>query len=435
MGINGVNQQNYNYYNRGVNNNFTLTNSYANAPIFTGVNKTNIDSFQNSQAVVSKDGKDDGSIGFVGAVGNLFKGVGNFFKGMVCDENGKFSIGRTLTTLGIGAAIGIACTMLPAITIAGTAFSTLGLISTGFLGFAGLHAGSAAIDIMSAKTDAEAEQAWQSMGSALTEGGLAYLGYRASGGIFAKDIVPTTPSGSTPKIPKTEPLEPQKTPTPKIEPMNEPAKVEIVNNSSTNPHIVSEEPVVQEYLYHFTSENCYNSMLQEGKIKMSKDEFSSELNGIFMVDLPNFMQKWNNVSGIFDETVDIGVMLFGQASKKTGNIICLRIPTKNLDLSKVKIRSQKDLFKSLFNRGASKEEISRASTGDLITSRNTYHQHNEPIEYIVGQEIPMNQVEYVGKVNTKWIEEDLEPIEYKRHFSSSMQELFKGQIEESSIFF
>ena len=229
MGINGVNQQNYNYYNRGVNNNLTLTNSYANTPIFTGVNQTNIDSFKNSQAVTTKDGKDDGSIGSFGAVGNLFKGVGNFFKGMVCDESGKFSWTRTLTTIGIGAAIGVACTMLPAITIAGTAFSTLGLISAGFLGFAGLHAGSAAIDIMSAKTDAEAEQAWQSMGSALTEGGLAYLGYRASGGIFAKDVVPTTPSGSTPKTPKTEPT-------------IEPPKAETV--VETKP-IVSEAPIVK----------------------------------------------------------------------------------------------------------------------------------------------------------------------------------------------
>ena len=207
MGINGINQQNYTYYNRGVNNNFTLANSYANTPVFTGNNQTVIGDSFNNKTVIPKDGKGDGSIGFWGALKNMTKGIGNFFKGMVCDENGKFSIGRTLTTLAMGAAIGAACAFLPTIAIADTTFSTLGLISAGFMGFAVLHAGKSAIDIMSAKTYAEAEQAWQGMGSALTEGGLAYLGYRASGGIFAKDVVPITPKGSTPKAtPKAEPV-------------------------------------------------------------------------------------------------------------------------------------------------------------------------------------------------------------------------------------
>lgn len=265
MGINAVNSNNYNYYTRGVNNNFTLANSYANAPIFTGVNKTNIDSFQNSQTVVSKDGKDDGSIGFFGAVGNLFKGVGNFFKGMVCDESGKFSWTRTLTTIGIGTAIGVACTMLPAITIAGTAFSTLGLISAGFLGFAGLHAGSAAIDIMSAKTDAEAEQAWQNMGSALTEGGLAYLGYKASGGIMAKDTVAPTPSGSAPKTPKTPkttteeaPVEPTRTSAPKTEtPVEEP----VVTTSKAEP--VAEKPEINLKEFSNVDKETFKTLLKE----------------------------------------------------------------------------------------------------------------------------------------------------------------------------
>lgn len=244
MGINAVNSNNYNYYTRGVNNNFTLANSYANTPVFRGNNKTVVeDSFNNTQSKPAKDGKDDGSIGFWGALKNIVKGVGNFFKGMICDENGKFSFTRTLTTLAVGAAIGAACVFLPTIAIAGTAFSTLGLISAGFGAIAAYHVGSSAIDVMNAKTDAEAEQAWQGMGSALTEGGLAYLGYRASGGIFAKDVVPTTSVGPTPKTtPKTEPVvetEPIVT-TPKAEPVIEPEP--IVITPKTEP--VVEEPVV-----------------------------------------------------------------------------------------------------------------------------------------------------------------------------------------------
>ena len=45
-----------------------------------------------------EDGKDDGKISWKSKIKNFGKGIGNFFKGMVCDETGKFSIKRTLTT-------------------------------------------------------------------------------------------------------------------------------------------------------------------------------------------------------------------------------------------------------------------------------------------------------------------------------------------------
>ena len=122
------------------------------------------------------DGKDDGSIGFWGALKNTFKGVKNFFKGMVCDKEGNFSIGQCLKTVAIGAAIGAASILIPG---AGTA------IAIGALALAGKNVISAGYDIATAKTDAEAEEAWQNMGSGLTEGGLAYMGVKATGGFGA----------------------------------------------------------------------------------------------------------------------------------------------------------------------------------------------------------------------------------------------------------
>ena len=176
MGINGVNQQNYNYYNRGVNNNFTLNNSYANAPIFTGVNKTNIDSFQNSQAVTPKDGKDDGSIGFWGALKNIGKGVVKFFTNMFTDENGYFSLKQTAKTLGM---IGLitAATFIPVIgPLVLPALCTWGMVE------GGLNVAKGLTGAMTATTDAEAEQAWQNVGSGATEGALSYVGYKATKG-------------------------------------------------------------------------------------------------------------------------------------------------------------------------------------------------------------------------------------------------------------
>ena len=275
MGINGVNS-NYNHYNRNLYGyNYSLPqNSYNNSPFTVESNSAFIgDSFNSTRTSAPKDGKDDGSIGFSGAIKNLAKGVGNFFKGMVCDENGKFSLTKTLTTIAIGAAIGAACVCLPAITIAGTAFSTLGLISAGFMAFAGLHAGKSAIDIMEAQTDAEAEQAWQSMGSALTEGGLAYLGYRASGGIHAKNVSIKTPAKNTAAKPESaiEPpkveLKPEKPAAPVSEPIAEkpvsPAKTSSTGDAAP---IQSEE----EFLEVF--ERVKNAKTETGEPLWKYDE-------------------------------------------------------------------------------------------------------------------------------------------------------------------
>ncbi len=425
MGINGINQQNYTYYNRGVNNNFTLANSYANTPVFTGNNQTVIGDSFNNKTVTPKDGKDDGSIGFWGALKNMTKGIGNFFKGMVCDENGKFSIGRILTTLAMGAVIGAACAFLPTIAIAGTTFSTLGLISAGFMGFAVLHAGKSAIDIMSAKTDAEAEQAWQGMGSALTEGGLAYLGYRASGGIFAKDVVPTTPPGSTRKAtPNTETVinenavvtpkleiepvvnkpvvesvveEPFAT-TPKIEPVAEP----IVFNQDVQLPSHPGKHKVPRFLYHFTTPEGYESMMRTGKISASVDAFLDKP-AVFMVELDNLIKNWCNTIKIEDLNLELITGLLMNVGKSLGNkeIVLVKIPTSHINCNNLSVRSQKTFFMARADAFAKLEEYQSKDLHGKIpaTQSNLFKQRKEPIEYIYYDNIQTNSIEKVGSAD------------------------------------
>ena len=115
--------------------------------------------------------KDDGKIGFGKALLNVGKGVVNFFKGMVCDENGVSGT-QIAKTIGIGALIGAASFLIPG---AGAA------IALGFLGLGIGHTAKAAYDIVTAKTDAEDEQAWQNLGSGLTEATLAYVGCKKTG--------------------------------------------------------------------------------------------------------------------------------------------------------------------------------------------------------------------------------------------------------------
>lgn len=148
-----------------------------------------------------EDGVDDGSISAGNALKNIVKGVGNFFKGIFCDENGDFSLKNTLKTVLIGAGIAAACILAPEIVIAGTAFSTMGVISAGFMGLSAYHIGSAVAEAHEAKTDEEAEQAFQNIGTGMTEGALAFLGYKSAGKIARR--VPPKGTSAPPKSANT----------------------------------------------------------------------------------------------------------------------------------------------------------------------------------------------------------------------------------------
>lgn len=106
------------------------------------------------------DGKDDGKISWGKKLKNFGKGIGNFFKGMVCDENGKFSLKRTLTTVAVG--VGAV-----ALTVATGGAATPFLIAGG-ASLAAYQTGKGVYKACTAKTDREAEQAWQEIGSGTT---------------------------------------------------------------------------------------------------------------------------------------------------------------------------------------------------------------------------------------------------------------------------
>lgn len=112
------------------------------------------------QIPVSGDGIDDGKISWGSKLKNLAKGVGNFFKGMVCDEKGNFSIKRTLTTV----AVAVGAT---ALTIATGGAAAPFLVAAGAT-MGTIEVGKGAYKAFTAKTDAEAEAAWQTIGSGAT---------------------------------------------------------------------------------------------------------------------------------------------------------------------------------------------------------------------------------------------------------------------------
>ena len=182
MGINATNaQSNYleSLKNRQSQNSYTLPNGYVDTPVFyNNVQQTAVDSF-NNKTTTPADGKDDGSIGFFGALKNIGKGAVKFFTNMFTDENGDFSLKQTAKTLGM---IGLitAATFIPVVgPLVLPALCAYGMVE------GGLHVIKGVSNAMSATTDADAEQAWQDVGSGATEGVLSYVGYKQTGGFKA----------------------------------------------------------------------------------------------------------------------------------------------------------------------------------------------------------------------------------------------------------
>ena len=100
------------------------------------------------------DGKDDGKIGFWGALKNFGKGVLKTITSPFTDEKGNFSLWKTVKTVAIGAAIAAAGLTGVALA-AGVVFGAVGVAKAGY-------------KIATAKTDAEDAAAWQSLGGSAT---------------------------------------------------------------------------------------------------------------------------------------------------------------------------------------------------------------------------------------------------------------------------
>ena len=149
--VSGINAGYYNPYQKNMlEQTYYTPISQQNQTLFGGVETT-------AHRDNTADGKDDGSIGFGGALKNMAKGVLNFVTSPFTDESGNFSLGKTLKSVAIAGAfvLGNALTggALTPILLAGGALA------------GGIGAVKAGYNIATANTDAEAEAAWQSMGS------------------------------------------------------------------------------------------------------------------------------------------------------------------------------------------------------------------------------------------------------------------------------
>lgn len=124
-----------------------------------------------------EDGVDDGKISAMSKLKNFGKGCLKFITGMFTDEKGDFSIWQTLKTVGIITAA-VAVSVASAGTAAAPALAAAGValgVCTG-----GYKIVKGAINASKAKTDAEAEAAWQDMGLGATTLGVSVAGAKGA---------------------------------------------------------------------------------------------------------------------------------------------------------------------------------------------------------------------------------------------------------------
>ncbi len=102
--------------------------------------------------------------------------------------------------------------------------------------------------------------------------------------------------------------------------------------------------LIPRFIYHLTTKTNYNAIKTSGFLRTSIDESLKGCSeGIFCVELENLFHRWTKFKL---GKQSLSTCLLGQAV--TGDLNCelvlLKIPTKNLKINKLKIRSQNDLF-------------------------------------------------------------------------------------------
>lgn len=164
--VTGVNTNSYNYYNNYQNQ----FGNYAQPSV--SFSEQSVKSQKTAPSKTSADGRDDGYISLLSKMKNLGIGALKFVTGMFTDENGVPSLTQTLKTAAIAAGIGAVCVLT-----AGTAVPAL--LATAGVAVSSLGIAKAGVQAALADSDAEAEQAWQSLGSNGVALGLSVAGAKA----------------------------------------------------------------------------------------------------------------------------------------------------------------------------------------------------------------------------------------------------------------
>lgn len=194
---------------------------------------------------------------------------------------------------------------------------------------------------------------------------------------------------------------------------------------------------IPKFLYHFTTEEGYKSILKEGKVRVGGK--GDPIKGIFLVELSNLLKRWTASSDW--ESSDLRKKVLKHVIRiLNGKIVLLRIPTKNLDKEKILVRSQNRLFKIVakdnfddvyeewkYTGIKPPGEFTHAFYADSAKKAKLYKQRKEAIEYIYPMPIEVSKIKKIGEIQASYNYIGKTPI--KNLFS----ELLKGTPEEKAL--
>lgn len=176
---------------------------------------------------------------------------------------------------------------------------------------------------------------------------------------------------------------------------------------------------VPRYIYHITTQKNYRSILNDGLLKTTEDPFCGK--GVFAIELINFFKRWKEHKDWKNSILQSD--LIEQVRNFTDGLVILRIPTRNLEMDKLRIRSQNKLFSWKYEQENNIDKINDSSRRNKLiqlynllynttTERIANHitqgspakqsslftRRKEAIEYIYQDDIPVNKLEKIGEI-------------------------------------
>lgn len=129
-----------------------------------------------------------------------------------------------------------------------------------------------------------------------------------------------------------------------------------------------------------------------------------------------------------DKDTSLLLELVSHVQHRKGNILCIKIPTSELDIGLLKIRSQ--------NRLAVATQINTTPLDTLVDSAkkvSLYNQKKEAVEYIYDSEIPISAAKIFGSIKTSEIDSFADGVTQHKESLKILQKLFRGEPEQIGI--
>ena len=199
---------------------------------------------------------------------------------------------------------------------------------------------------------------------------------------------------------------------------------------------------VPRYIYHFTNEQAYKSICNDGFIKATtKDSFIKD-KAIFLVELENFSKNWgfNKSWEKFPEPLQESLLMLASylttpsSIEGKNKLVILKISTDKLNPKKLFVRSENKFFEQvLSDKNDTKDlhpDIKQNLEGNTPANKSKlYKNRKEAIEYIYKDDIPIEKTEQIGQIL------DINTLDYDKNnlVKSILRKILEGLSEEIAI--